>query len=55
MIAADLVDDFWLKISPVAIGQGQSMFADLTEKRGFSLRTAKSFPSGMIDATYTAT
>lgn len=54
MITAGLVDEFWLKISPVAIGQGQSMFAHLTERRGFSLRTAKTFPSGMIDATYTA-
>lgn len=54
MIAADLVDEYWLKISPVAIGQGLSMFADLTEPRPFSLRTAKAYPSGMIDATYVA-
>ncbi len=53
MVAADLVDEYWLKISPVATGQGSSMFTELTGKRPLTLRSAKSFPSGMIDAVYT--
>ncbi|MEQ7127701.1 dihydrofolate reductase family protein [Actinopolymorpha sp. B11F2] len=52
MIAADLVDEYWLKISPVAVGQGSSMFADLPERRSLTLRGAKGYPSGMLDVTY---
>jgi len=52
MVAADLVDEYWLKISPVAVGQGSSLFAELTGKRPLTLLSAKAFPSGMIDAAY---
>lgn len=53
MINAGLVDEFWLKISPVAVGQGSSMFAELDEALPLALRTARTFSSGMIDAVYT--
>jgi dihydrofolate reductase len=52
MVNAGLVDEYWLKISPVVTGRGSSMFAELTGKRPLTLRSAKSFPSGMIDAVY---
>jgi dihydrofolate reductase len=53
MVNAGLVDEYWLKISPVATGQGSSMFAELSERRNLKLTGVKGFPSGMIDATYT--
>jgi dihydrofolate reductase len=54
-VAADLVDECWLKFKPVVDGRGSSMFSDLTERRSLTLRGVKSFPSGLIDATYTTT
>lgn len=53
MIAADLVDEYWLKINPVVIGRGSSMFALLAERLSLILSSARAFPSGIIDATYT--
>jgi dihydrofolate reductase len=53
LVAADLVDQYWLKISPVAIGLGSSMFSELAGHRPLKLHSVKGFPSGMIDATYT--
>ncbi|NYE74292.1 dihydrofolate reductase family protein [Microlunatus parietis] len=52
MITAGLVDEFWLKISPVAVGQGSSMFAELGAALPLTLRTARTFDSGMIEAVY---
>lgn len=54
LIAADLVDEYWLKVSPAVIGRGRSMFSDMAERRPLTLRSAKSFPSGTVDAVYTA-
>jgi dihydrofolate reductase len=53
LVAADLVDEYWLKVSPAIIGRGRSMFSDMVEHRALTLRSAKSFPSGTIDAIYT--
>src|ERR671914_47180 len=52
LIAADLVDEYWLKISPVVVGEGSSMFAELPDHRSLTLRAAKGYPSGLLDVTY---
>ncbi len=52
LVAADLVDEYWLKVSPTVVGNGGSMFADIVDRRTLTLRDAKSFPSGMIHALY---
>ncbi len=53
LVAAGLVDEYWLKVSPVVIGRGMSMFSDMAECGALTLRSATSFPSGTIDAIYT--
>lgn len=54
LVAAGLVDEFWLKVSPVALGQGESMFADLGTAQSLSLSHAQTYPNGSIHATYIA-
>lgn len=48
----DLVDELWLKIFPVTLGQGQRLFAQGTIPAAYSLVEASSTPSGVIVATY---
>ncbi|RIQ20406.1 dihydrofolate reductase family protein [Jiangella rhizosphaerae] len=54
LVAAGLVDEYWLKINPVVVGRGSSMFAGIGERRALTLRDATTYPSGTIAAIYTA-
>jgi dihydrofolate reductase len=48
----DLVDEFWLKIFPVALGMGKRLFAQGTIPAAYSLVESKTSPSGVIVATF---
>ncbi|MFZ2193281.1 MAG: dihydrofolate reductase family protein [Candidatus Moraniibacteriota bacterium] len=48
----DLVDEFWLKIFPVTLGQGKRLFAKGTIPAAFKLTNSKVSPSGVIFANY---
>lgn len=48
----DLVDEFWLKIYPVTLGNGKRLFADGTIPAAFELVGAKPSPSGVIVASF---
>lgn len=48
----DLVDEFWLKIFPVTLGQGKRLFAEGTVPAAFKLTDSKVSPSGVIFANY---
>ncbi len=52
LVAADLVDEYWLKFSPTIIGRGGSMFSEVAERRALTLRSTRSFPSGTIASIY---
>src|SRR5215204_960358 len=52
LVAANLVDEYWLKVNPAIVGRGGSMFSDVVERRTLTLRSAGSFPSGTIAAIY---
>jgi dihydrofolate reductase len=52
LVAADLVDEFWLKVNPVVVGHGGSMFSDVADARPLTLRSARAFPSGTVAAIY---
>lgn len=54
MVAANLVDEYWLKVSPVIVGRGGSMFSDVVEPRTLTLRSARSFSSGAVALIYAA-
>jgi dihydrofolate reductase len=52
LVAADLVDEYWLKVNPAIVGRGGSMFSDVVERRALTLRSARSFPSGAVALIY---
>lgn len=52
LTAANLVDEYWLKVMPVAIGAGSSFFSDIPQRHDLALTEAKSCPSGLLDLRY---
>ena len=52
LLQNDLVDELWLKIFPVTLGNGKRLFADGTMPAAFELMESKTSPSGVIFANY---
>jgi dihydrofolate reductase len=53
LLEHDLVDELWLKIFPVTIGEGKRLFAEGTLPAAFKLQDAQPSPAGVIVASYT--
>ena len=52
LVSAGVVDEFWLKVNPVAIGRGGPVFADLEDPAKLELLSARGFPSGTVALVY---
>ncbi|MBV9229493.1 MAG: dihydrofolate reductase family protein, partial [Chloroflexi bacterium] len=52
LLQHDLVDELWLKIFPITLGTGKRLFAEGTTPAAFTLREAKTSPSGVIVASF---
>ncbi len=52
LLKDDLVDELWLKIFPVTLGNGKRLFAEGTMPAAFELTASKTSPSGVIFANY---
>jgi dihydrofolate reductase len=52
LLANDLVDELWLKVFPVALGQGKRLFGEGTIPGAFKLTESETSPSGVIIASY---
>lgn len=52
LLAHDLVDEYWLKIFPVSLGNGKRLFAEGAMPASFTLAESKTSPAGVIIATY---
>jgi dihydrofolate reductase len=52
LIAHGLVDQFELAIYPLVLGQGRSIFSELTQPRRLTLVSSKSFPKGTVIHVY---
>ncbi len=52
LLKNDLVDELWLKIFPVTLGNGKRLFAEGTRAAAFELMESKTSPSGVIFANY---
>lgn len=52
LLANDLVDELWLKIYPLTLGNGKKLFGDGPIPAAFSLTESTVTPSGVIIAHY---
>ena len=52
LLKDDLVDELWLKIFPVTLGDGKRLFAEGTAPAAFALLQSQTSPSGVIFANY---
>jgi dihydrofolate reductase len=52
LLAENLVDEFWLFINPVILGQGIPLFAGMKDKLKLKLLFTKVFSSGVVALNY---
>jgi len=52
LLAADLVDSYWLFVNPVLLRQGIPLFNNINNKTALTLETSKIFPSGVVCLHY---
>lgn len=52
LIQADLIDEYYFFLNPVAIGTGESVFAGLDSFCRLQLVTSKTYPSGILLLNY---
>jgi dihydrofolate reductase len=52
LLKHDLVDELWLKIYPITLGEGKRLFQDGTSAAAFTLESTTTSPSGVIVANY---
>ena len=52
LLKHDLVDEFWLKIFPVALGMGKRLFDQGTLPASYTLVESQSSPRGVLIATF---
>lgn len=52
LMAENLIDDYWLFVNPVLLGQGIPLFNDIKSKTALTLVTGQIFPSGVVCLHY---
>ena len=52
LLENDLVDELWLKIFPVTLGNGKKLFAEGVQPARFELTESQTSPKGVIFANY---
>ena len=52
LMAAKLIDDFWLFVNPIILGQGIPVFKDINEKTELTLVKCHVFSSGVVCLHY---
>lgn len=52
LMAEDLIDEYWIFLNPVLLGQGMPLFKDIKHKTQLKLVTSKTFASGVVCLRY---
>ncbi|MFC4948744.1 dihydrofolate reductase family protein [Pseudonocardia sp. GCM10023141] len=47
-----LVDEYWIKVYPVALGTGQPLFTELKDRANLMLTHSRAYPSGIHTLRY---
>jgi dihydrofolate reductase len=47
-----LVDEYWIKVYPFALGNGQPVFTDLVDRARLNLVYSKAYDSGILTLRY---
>ena len=48
----DLVDEFWLGVMPIILGQGKPLFQNVEQRHKLKLKQSTASPSGAIGVRY---
>jgi dihydrofolate reductase len=51
-MAKDLIDDYWLFVDPILLGEGIPAFRDIQDRRKLKLLTGNIFSSGVVCVHY---
>jgi dihydrofolate reductase len=54
LMEENLIDDYWLFVNPILLGQGIPLFKDLTHEIKLKLQLSKTFSSGVVCLHYEA-
>lgn len=52
LIAENLIDEYWLFINPILLGQGIPLFKNIQDRTALKLVNSKTFPSGVVCLQY---
>jgi len=52
LVNHNVVDEYRIKLEPVALGQGKSLYQGIAGRRNLKLKMSKAFPSGVVALGY---
>jgi dihydrofolate reductase len=52
LMGADMVDELWLSVHPIVLGEGKALFAGLRERVNFTLLENKPYDRGLVSLRY---
>jgi len=52
-MAENLIDDYWLFVNPILLGQGTPLFKDIQQKMTLKLVASHAFTCGVVCLHYT--
>lgn len=52
LIELDLVDEFWLSVHPIVLGEGKPLFNNITKRIPLELMESKTYETGLVSLKY---
>jgi len=52
LMAEDLIDEYWLFVNPILLGQGIPLFQNIQDRTALKLVDSKIFPTGVVGLQY---